>query len=131
MRDEIDVTSLITCQVSPGGQRIRLSFQDTGGRPATVNFTAGCVQQMVMTLPHLLSTALKAQHRDDSVRAVFPLGEWRLEAAAGSDDLILTLKTTDGFEVAFSISVPVLSQIGSAVENHDAQHNRKRNRLVS
>jgi hypothetical protein len=62
---------------------------------------------------------------------VFPLGEWRLEAAGGSDDLILTLKTTDGFEVAFSISVPVLSQISSAVENHDVQHNRKRNHLVS
>jgi hypothetical protein len=72
-----------------------------------------------MTLPHLLSRALKAQHHGDgSVRAVFPLSEWRLEAAAGSKDFILTMMTPDGFEVAFSLSAPAIAQITSAVEAH-------------
>jgi hypothetical protein len=69
-----------------------------------------------MTLPHLLSRALKAQHHGDgSIRAVFPLSEWRLEAAAGSKDFVLSMMTPDGFEVAFSLSEPTIAQMTSAL----------------
>jgi hypothetical protein len=118
MPNEIDVASLTTCLVTPGGQRIRLNFEDSRGRPATLSLPSPCVQQLVMTLPHLLSTALKAQHGDQSARLVFPLDEWRLETAAGSKDLILTLKTPDGFEVAFSLNAATLAQITSAIEEN-------------
>ena len=116
MPHEIDVASLTTCLVTPGGQRIRLNFEDARGRPATLALPSSCVQQLVMTLPHLLSTALKAQHGDRSARAVFPLEEWRLETAAETQELILTLKTPDGFEVAFSMSPATLAQLTTAVE---------------
>jgi hypothetical protein len=119
MSTEIDVTSLTTCQVAPEGDYVRVNFDDALGRPATLRLTSACVQQLVMTLPHLLSRALKAQyHGDDSVRAVFPLSEWRLEAAAGSNDLILTMMTPDGFEVAFSLGAPAIARIVSALEEH-------------
>jgi hypothetical protein len=71
-----------------------------------------------MTLPHLLSRALQAQRSDSSVRAVFPLSEWRLEAAAESRDFILTMRTPDGFEVAFSLSAATLAGMTSVVEKH-------------
>jgi hypothetical protein len=121
MPNEIDVASLTTCLVTPGGQRVRLNFEDSRGRPATLSLPSNCVQQLVMTLPHLLSTALKAQHGDRSARAVFPLDEWRLETVSGSNDLILTLKTPDGFEVAFTLSPATLAQITSAVEEHQLE----------
>jgi hypothetical protein len=73
-----------------------------------------------MTLPHLLSRALQAQRADGSVRAVFPLGEWRLEAAAESRDLILTMRTQDGFEVAFSLSAATLAGMTSGIERHSS-----------
>jgi hypothetical protein len=71
-----------------------------------------------MTLPDLLSKALQAQYGDRSLRAVFPLGDWRLEAAAGSKDLILTMMTPDGFEVAFSLGAPAIARMMSAFEEH-------------
>jgi hypothetical protein len=114
--NEIDVASLTTCQVVPDGQYVRLHFEDAFGCPRTLRLTSSCVQQLVMTLPQLLSRALQAQHADTSVRAVFPLGEWRLEAAAESNDFILTMRTPDGFEVAFSLSAATLAGITSAVE---------------
>ena len=69
-----------------------------------------------MTLPQLLSQALQAQHGDDSVRAVFPLSRWRIETAAGSRNYILTMMTSDGFEVAFSLSAPAIAKMTSALE---------------
>jgi hypothetical protein len=115
--NEIDVASLTTCEVAPDGSFVRLNFEDALGRPATLRLTSTRVQQLVMTLPHLLSQALQAQSGDRSLRAVFPLGDWRLEAA-GSKDLILTMTTPDGFEVAFSLSVFAIARMISAFEKH-------------
>ena len=115
MSNEIDVASLTTCDVVPEGHYVRLNFEDTLGLPATLRLTSACVQQLTMTLPHLLSKALQAQYRDRSLRAVFPLGDWRLEAAAGSKDFVLTMITPDGFEVAFSLGAPALARLMSAV----------------
>jgi hypothetical protein len=118
MPTEIDVTSLTTCQVSPEGDYVSLSFEDALGRAATLRLTPACVQQLAMTLPHLLSKALQARYGDRSLRAVFPLGDWRLEAAAGSKYFILTMMTPDGFEVAFSLGAPAIARIVSALEAH-------------
>jgi hypothetical protein len=120
MANEMDVASLTTCQVAPEGHYVRLNFEDALGRPAALRLTTSCVQQLVMTLPHLLSRALKARHGDGSLRAVFPLGEWRLEVAAGSKDFILTMMTPDGFEVAFSLSAAAIAGMTSAIEEHSS-----------
>jgi hypothetical protein len=120
MPKEIEIASLTTCQVSPDGRHVRLNFANTRAGMATLRLTSACVQQLLMTLPRLLSTALKIQHRDSSVRAVFPLRDWRLEAAVGSEDLILTMTTTDGFEVAFSLSATAIAQISSAAQQRSS-----------
>jgi hypothetical protein len=119
MPDEIDVTSLTTCEVAPEGHYVRLNFKDALGRPAALRLTTSCIQQLVMTLPHLLSRALQAEHADRSLRVVFPLSQWRLEAAAGSRDFILTMVTPDGFEVSFSLSAAAIAGITSVTEEHD------------
>jgi hypothetical protein len=116
MPNTIDVASLTTCLVPHHGTHIHLNFDDIDGRSATLVLPTPCVHQLLMTLPHLLSTALRVQHADASARAVFPLDEWRLEAAAGTSDLILTMKTPDGFEVAFSLSTATLARLSAAGE---------------
>jgi hypothetical protein len=116
MADDFGVQSLTTCEVAADGRRIRINIKDTDGRPASLTMPTDCVHQLIMTLPPLLSRALKAELSDDSVRAVFPLGRWRLEAAAGSRVYILTLSTPDGFEVAFSVSARDLATMTSAFE---------------
>ena len=118
MSKEIDVASLTTCQVAPEGYSVRLNFEDALGRPATLRLTSACVHQLAMRLPHLLSKALQAGYGEASLRAVFPLGDWRLEAEAGSKDLILTMMTANGFEVAFSLGAPAIARMMSAFEAH-------------
>jgi hypothetical protein len=116
--NEIVIAALTTCHVSPNGSHIRLDFEDSFGRASTLRLTSASVQQLVMTLPQLLSRALNARHPDRSARAVFPLEEWRVEAAAGTKDLILTMATPDGFEVSFSVSAPAITGMTSALEEH-------------
>jgi hypothetical protein len=131
MPNEIDVASLTTCDVALDGSHVRLHFEDSLGCPAALRLTSDRVQQLLMTLPHLLSRALQARHRDDSVRAVFPLDQWRLETAAGSKDFILTLTTSDGFEVAFSLSARAIVRIRSALEEHHSKVGQGPTRLFS
>jgi hypothetical protein len=117
MPNDIYVASLTTCQVAADGQYVRLNFEDVCGLPTTLRLTSAGIQQLIMTLPRLLSRALIAQHGDSFVRAVFPLSEWRLELA-GSKGFILTMTTPDGFEVAFSLSAQMIAGITSALEEH-------------
>jgi hypothetical protein len=116
MLKEVYVASLTTCEISTDGRYIRVNFEDQFGRPAKLRLTSTGVQQLIMTLPQLLSRALQTQHGDDSVRAVFPLSRWRLETSADSQDFILTMMTPGGFEVAFSLGASTAAEIRSALE---------------
>ena len=116
MSKETYVASLTTWELSSDGRYIRLNFEDQFRRPAKLRLTSAGAQQLIMTLPQLLSRALQAQHGDDSVRAVFPLGRWRVETTAGSKDFILTMMTPDGFEAAFSLDALTIAEMASAFE---------------
>ena len=67
-----------------------------------------------MTLPQLLTFALKAKTGDDSARYVFTLAQWRLEAATDSR-LIITLGTPDGFEVSFCMTLQECRELARAL----------------
>ena len=64
MTRTIDIDSLTTCLVTPDGARIRLNFENLAGEATTLEVSTSCVQQLVNTLPHLLTTALRVQHGD-------------------------------------------------------------------
>jgi hypothetical protein len=73
-----------------------------------------------MTLPGLLSKALKARCGNENSRYVFPLGEWLLEGVAGGCTVIVTLKTVDGFEVSFGASVDMWRSLASDLKRESA-----------
>jgi hypothetical protein len=108
---DISGTSFVTCQIAADGSAVRLVFEAADGQPASLTLPVQCVQQLLMTLPHAASKAIALKHRDDTLRLVFPLGGWKLEQAAGGSELILTLQTPDGFEVAFSLRQDAIAQI--------------------
>ena len=68
MTRTIDIDSLTTCLVTPDGARIRLNFENLAGDATTLEVSTSCVQQLVNTLPHLLTTALRVQHGDQCAR---------------------------------------------------------------
>ena len=63
-----------------------------------------CLRALLMTLPHVIEKALKARYKDDTLKVVYPMGGFSLEAAAGSDSSILTMTTPDGFKVSFALT---------------------------
>src|SRR3984885_7648537 len=92
---EIASSKLTTCDVAPDGEVITLNLVDAAGNPVSLRLPFGQAGALAMTLPGLLSKALKARCGNESSRYVFPLGEWLLENAADGRTLIVTLKTVD------------------------------------
>lgn len=101
---EIVGKALTTCQVDPAGDVFRLNLEDADGRPASVVLPIECLRSLLMTLPGAIEQALKARYHDDTLKLVYPMGGWALQAAAGSNSMILTLTTPDGFRVSFALS---------------------------
>jgi hypothetical protein len=102
---EIECAKLTTCDVGRDGAFVRLSFVDIAGQAVSLQLPFEQAGALTMTLPHLLGRALKALDGDEGSRFVFPLGAWQLEGVVDGHTLIITLKTTDGFEVSFAASI--------------------------
>jgi len=96
----IDGSRLINCGVTSNGETVHLDLVDVVGKHVSLCLPFHQARSLTMTLPQLLTFALKAQTGDDSARYVFTLAQWRIEAAADSR-LIITFGTPDGFEVSF------------------------------
>ena len=72
---------------------------------------------LLLTVPRILQCALD-RRRDESARIMQPLGTWRLEQVAGQGQLILTLTTPDGFNVAFTLALDELAAMAEAGQEH-------------
>ena len=79
MNQKIDIDLLTTCVVTPNGARIRLNFENIAGHATTLELSTPLVQQLVNTLPHLLSTALRLQHGDNCARDPQDSIAWALQ----------------------------------------------------
>ena len=98
----IDGKRLTSFDVAPDGSLFRLNLIDAEDKAVSVALPTGCLNELLMTLPRIITQAMHAKYGDNSMRLVYALGDWRLETAAGDERLILTLRTTDGFDVAFA-----------------------------
>jgi len=67
--------------------------------------------EVVTTLPHLLSRAVRQRTGNDEARYVFDLGEWVIEGAKERSCLIATLKTPNGIGV-FAIPLEACRSFG-------------------
>jgi len=109
--------ALTTWSVSQDGRRVRLGFADGDGHPCRIDLSVEAVSGLLLTLPRILQRALDASgHGCD--RMVHPLREWRLEQAAGSGLLILTLDTIGGFGVSFTLAPGELAALAEAGREH-------------
>jgi hypothetical protein len=100
----IDGSKLTTCGVTSDVEAVHLDLVDDAGKPVSLCLPFDQARALTMTLPQLLTFALKARTGDDTARHVFPMARWRLEAAADSR-LIITIASPDGFEVSFCMSL--------------------------
>lgn len=110
---------LTTCGITADYETVELEFVDHAGSPVTMQLPLDQAEAVVMTLPHVLAYALKRRTGKPEARYVFGLGEWCIEDTRGEDSLIVTLKTTDGFEVSFGIPFQTCRALGFSLQ-HEA-----------
>jgi len=112
---EIETQSLTCCEIAPGGDVISLGFVDTKGRPQTIRLSLNQVGALAMTLPGLIGKALQTRFGDDTLRYAYPLESWVVEQSSDPTQGMVTLRTTDGFSVCFSIPRQQQSELGGAL----------------
>lgn len=114
--NDIAAQRMSECEVSSDGLAVRLGFVDAAGRPCAIALPIECLSSLLMTLPALVTAALRIQSRDPSLRVVYPLETFRIESVAGDSASILTLGTPDGFEVSFSVRPETTAALHTATE---------------
>lgn len=112
---KIEGSMLTTCSVAPDGETLRLDLIDRAGDPVSLSLPFDQAHSLMMTLPQLLSFALKARTGDDTARYVFTLAQWRLEAATDAR-FIITFTTPDGFEASFCLGLEECWQLARALK---------------
>jgi hypothetical protein len=73
----------------------------------------------MMTLPSAIERALRARHGDHTLKVVYPMGGWSLHTAAGSQGMILTITTPDGFSVSFALTQADASNLATSLGQVD------------
>jgi len=96
---------------------VKLEFLDQDGTPTSLLLSFEDAESIAMTLPRLLTQAVKAQTGQDNARYVFALGQWLLEGVEDRQSLILTLATVDGFDVSFRIPHAAGRALGWALQH--------------
>lgn len=103
---------LTTCGVAQDGQVVRLDLVDDTGADVTLQLPFDQAQAVAMTLPSLLTRALRSLTGSAAARYVFPLDSWSVEQAKEQDGLLLTLATEQGFTVSFGIPAEACKGLG-------------------
>ena len=96
--------SLSTYEVAPDGRTVSIHVEDEDARQGSLILPSECLGALIMTLSEMLRQSLWRRHRDPSLRFVYSVADWELEASGERPDMvILTLGTRDGFRMSFGM----------------------------
>jgi hypothetical protein len=115
----IGISALTTYEVEPLNGRVHLKVRQSNGSLATLVLPVDCLSQLLMTIPRMISEALRESRRDETARLVYPLGSHRLEVADqrihGEQQFILTLETSESFAVSFCAPADLLTCLAHSI----------------
>jgi hypothetical protein len=112
---KIEASGLTTCCVVKGGDHISLGLLDRNGETVEIEVSAADACSIAMSLPRLLNGSLREKYADPSLRYVFPLDMWKVEAASDGTQVIMTFQTGGGYEVSFSTRPDMCQSLGGAL----------------
>ena len=115
---EVETQLLTYCEIAPGGDVISLGLVNSNGEPQTIHLTLNQLGALAMTLPGLIGKALQTRYGDQSLRYAYPLESWAVEQSTDPTQGMVTLRTTDGFTVCFSLLREQWNQLGEALVGH-------------
>jgi hypothetical protein len=112
---DIESQSLTTCEVAPDGNTVVLGFTDSHGAHARIRLPLSQIGALAMTLPDLISKALQSRYGDQTLRYAYPLASWTVERSSEPGTGMVTLSTTDGFSVCFSMQRELQQTLAEAL----------------
>ncbi len=112
---QINVKAVTEFDLGTDGQTVTLYVLDAAGAPVSLNFRVAELGTLAMTLPTLIDAAIGRQFGDTSCRFTYPMESWLLEQAADPSVVILTLRTTDGFGVSFSMPRTKAGELSASI----------------
>lgn len=128
----IRARTLTTFELTPDGAHVRFNVRDDEGLASALEMPASCLHQLLMTLPHIIQQALRRNRQDESLRLVYPLGDFRLELGEvdeqGKPRYILTLQTAGPFEISFAATARQLDSVARTVIDQMTDAGRKAKR---
>jgi hypothetical protein len=98
------VQKLTTFVVTDDGTHLRMNVACRDGAEVSLGLPTECLQELMMTLPRMMSEALRVRYHDESLRLVYPADNIRIELSSDPKTIIVTLATPDGFEVSFGLT---------------------------
>ena len=112
---DIEPRSLTGCEVAPDGRTVVLGFTDANGEPAQIRVSLDQAGALAMTLPNLITQALRSRYQDHTLRYAYPLASWTVEQPTDQKGRMVTLRTTDGFSVCFSLHPRIQHELSEAL----------------
>ena len=115
----VHASRLTTCSVAADGTGVSIGIADEEGRESALILPSECLKALIMTLPDMMRRALRLQHRDPSLRLVYPVASWEIELSTQPGTFILTLRTPDNFHVSFALGAGDLQEMSEATSTKD------------
>jgi hypothetical protein len=94
---------------------VALAFTDEAGNSVKLHLSINQVGALAMTLPELVTTALRNHHGNQKMRFAYPLTSWRVEQSSDLSTGMMTLYAPDGFSVCFSMGRELQSKLGETL----------------
>jgi hypothetical protein len=116
----INGIALTNLAVAADGTAVSIDVTDGNSIPGSLVLSVDALQSLIMSLPRAMQQALQLRYCDPSLRLVYPLGNWRLEASTQPGKLLLTLATGEGFEVTFAVIAGDLERLAAAASRAQA-----------
>ena len=109
---KIKSTALTDCRVIRDGHTVRMDLVDDKGKDLSLELPFEQARAIAKLLPSLPERACQARFADTSVRFVLPLDRWTVEESSDGTGLLLTLASSDGYEVCFDLPVEACRGLG-------------------
>ena len=115
MSADIAVRELRTLSVSADGTAFRIGMGDDAGSEIGLVSRSDALQALMLSLFRAGDVAFKRLLDDASARLVYPVETCGVQLVPGTTQLVLALRTTDGFEAAFAVAPETLGALAELV----------------
>jgi hypothetical protein len=115
---KIKTTALTDCRVIQDGHTVRMDLVDDKGKDLSLELPFEQARAIAKLLPSLPERTRQARGVNTSARFVLPLDRWAVEESSDGTGLLLTLASSDGYEVCFDLPAEACRGLGLVLRSY-------------